>query len=104
VKLRTELLYRINQGGKGDIGKEIKILLFKRRKKVEGLRNEQHKFYTVTIKSAKNLMNAVILSKRIKQRNTSLYEGFSRKIEPLGRSTRATAHRQNFENIQKNEL
>lgn len=86
MKLRTELLVlRTNQGGNRDVGKETKILLFKKRKKVEGLRNEQHKFCTVTIKSAKGFMNTVILNKRIKQWNTSLYEAFGRKMEPLGR-------------------
>ena len=67
MKLRTELVYRTNEGGKRDVGKEIKTLLFKRRKKVKGLRNEQHKFCTVTIKNAKDFMNTVILNKRIKQ-------------------------------------
>lgn len=67
MKLRTELLCRTNQEGKRDVGKETKTLLFKRRKNVKGLRNEQHKFCTVTIKSAKDFMIAVVLNKRIKQ-------------------------------------
>lgn len=52
---------------------------------MERLRNKQYKFCTVTVKSAKDFMNTVILNKRIKQRNTSSYEAFGIKMEPLGR-------------------